>query len=118
MKDERILSTVNRFAAMGFFIWYTLTLFSLNYRLLILKQHPRDFWDFFAIFLIANLFVFIAYANKGVLGHGFKINWLAIGIGIFIVLFTVSFIKGQIHSVVDACELLIGFLRGWDCSSE
>jgi len=112
MKDERIQTTVNRFAAGGFFIWYVLTLISLNYRLLILKQHPRDFWDFFAIFLIANLFVFIAYANKGVFDYGFKITWLGIGIGVFIGIFTVQFITGRIHSVVDAGELLLGFLTG------
>ncbi len=112
MKDERIQTTVNRFAAGGFFVWYALTLISLNYRMLILKQHPRDFWDFFAIFLIANLFVFIAYANKGVFDHGFKITWLSIGIGVFIVNFTLFFIKGGTHSVVDVGELLIGLLLG------
>jgi len=112
MKDERIQTTVNRFAAGGFFIWYALTLISLDYRLLILKQHPRDFWDFIAIFLIANLFVFIAYANKGVLDHVFKMTWLFICIGIFISIFTLSFITGRIHSVVDVGELLLGFLLG------
>ncbi len=112
MKDERIQTTVNRFAAGGFFIWYVLTLISLNYRLLILKQHPRDFWDFFAIFLIANIFVFIAYASKGAFDHDFKRRWLAIGIGVFIVNFTLFFIMGRIHSVVDVGESLIGFLLG------
>ncbi len=112
MKDERIQTTVNRFAAGGFFIWYVLTLISLDYRLLILKQHPRDFWDFIAIFLIANLFVFIAYANKGVFDHGFKMRWLTIGIVNLIVLFTLFFIMGQIHSVVDVGVFLISFLLG------
>ena len=112
MKDERIQTTVNRFAAGGFFIWYVLTLISLNYRLLILKQHPRDFWDFFAIFLIANLFVFIAYANKGVFDHGFNRMWLTIGIGVIIVIFTLNFITGRMHSVVDVGRVLIGSLAG------
>ena len=113
MKDERIQTTVNRFAAGGFFIWYVLTLISLNYRLLILKQHPRDFWDFIVIFLIANLFVFIAYANKGVFDHGFKMRWLTIGIVNLTVLFAVFFIMGRIHSVVDVGEFLIGVLLGY-----
>ena len=112
MKDERIQTTVNRFAAGGFFIWYVLTLISLNYRLWILKQHPRTFWDFFAIFLIANLFVFIAYARKGVFDHNSKITWLTIGIGVFIVNFTLFFIKGRMQSVVDVGEMLIGFSIG------
>ena len=113
MKDERIQTTVNRFAAGGFFIWYVLTLISLDYRLLILKQHPRDFWDFIAIFLIANLFVFIAYANKGVFDHGFKMRSLTIGIAAaIIVLFTLFFIMGRVHSVVDVGASLIGFLLG------
>ena len=64
MKDERIQTTVNRCAARGFIIWFVLMLISLNYRLLILKQHPRDFWDFLVIFLIADLFVFVAYAKE------------------------------------------------------
>lgn len=111
-KDERIQTTVNRFAAGGFLIWYVLTLISLNYRLLIVKQHPRELWDFLAIFLIANLFVFIAYASKGALDHGFKMRWLGICIGVFIANFTFFFIMGRIHSVVDAGESLIGFLLG------
>ncbi len=112
MSDERIQTTVNRFAAAGFFIWYALTLISLNYRLWILKQHPGDFWDFFAIFLIANIFVFIAYARKGVFDHRFKMRWLAIGIGVFIVNFTLFFIMGRMHSIVDVGEFLISFLLG------
>ena len=112
MKDERIQTTVNRFAAGGFFIWYVLTLISLNYRLLILKQHPREIWDICAIFCIGLLFVFIAYANKGVLDHGFKRLWLGICIGSFIGIFTTFFIMGRIHSVVDVGAVLIGFLPG------
>ncbi len=110
--DERIQTTVNRVAAGGFFIWFVLMSISLNYRLWILKQHPREFWDFFAIFLIANLFVFIAYANKGVFDHGFKKRWLTIGIGIIIFNFTLFFIMGRIHSVVDVGVFLISFLLG------
>ena len=121
MKDERIQTTVNRFAAGGFFIWYVLTLISLNYRLLILKQHPRDFWDFFAIFFIANLFVFIAYANKGVFDHGFKRTWLTIGIAasiaasiaaVIIFFPTWQSIAGQMPSVVYVGLFLISFLSG------
>ncbi len=112
MKDERIQTTVNRFAAGGFFIWYALTLISLNYRLWILKQHPREFWDFFAIFLIANLFVIIAYASKGAFAHDFNRRWLAIFIVVFIVNFTLFSIMGRIRSVFDAGEFLIASLLG------
>jgi len=110
MKDERIQTTVNHIARRGFCIWYVLMLISLNYRLWILKQHPRDFWDIFAIWVIGTLFVFIAYANKGVFDHGFKRLWLTIGIVNLIVLFTLFFIMGQIHSVVDVGAFLIGYL--------
>ena len=112
MKDERIQSTANRFAAGGFLIWYFLMSISLCYRTLILKQHIRDFWDIFAIWVIGILFVFIAYANKGVFDHGFKRFWLTIFILVFIVNFMVFFLIGQIHSVVDVGEYLIGFLPG------
>jgi len=112
MKDERIQTTVNRFAAIGFFIWYVLMLISLDYRLLILKQHPREIWDIFAIFCIGTLFVFIAYANKGVFAHGFKRFWLTMCIFLIIGLFTFQFIAGQIHSVVDVGASLIGSLAG------
>ena len=112
MKDERIQTTVNRFAARGFFIWYLLMLISLYYRMLILKQHIRDFWDIFAIFFVGTLFVFIAYANKGVFDHGFKRRWLTICIAAIIGIFTWQFIAGRIHSVVDVGALLIGFVPG------
>ena len=112
MTDERIQGTVNRFAALGFFIWYVLTLISLNYRLLILKQHPRDFWDFIAIFCTCTVFVFISFARKGAFDYGFKRFWSTIFITIFIVNFVVLFLIGQIHSVVDVVEYLIGFLPG------
>ncbi|HUW20770.1 MAG TPA: DUF6773 family protein [Sedimentisphaerales bacterium] len=110
MKDERIETTINHIARRVFFIWYVLTLISLNYRLLILKQHPRDFWDFIAIFFIVSLYGFIAFASKGVFDPGFKTRWLAICIGGCIGIFTLFFIKGRIHSVVDVGALLIGFL--------
>ncbi len=112
MKDERIQTTVNRFAAGGFHIWYLLLTISLLYRTLILKQHPRDWWDIFAIWVIGILFVFIAFAKKGIFDHGFKRFWLAICIGAFIGIFTVFFIMGRIHSVVDVGTTLIGSLAG------
>jgi len=112
MKDERIQTTVNHFAAGGFFIWHSLTSVSLSYRFLILKQDPRDLWDFIVIYLIVNLFVFIAYASKGVFDHVFKRLWLTIFIGVFIVNLTLFFIMGQIGSLVDVVKYLIGFLLG------
>ena len=135
MKDERIQTTVNRFAAGGFFIWQLLLSISLCYRTLILKQHPREWWDIFAIFCIGTFFVsiayankglfdhvfkrtclaisigvFIAYANKGVFGHRFKRFWLTICIFVLIGIFTVFFIMGRIHSLADVAAVLIGFL--------
>ena len=85
---------------------------SLIYRMLILKQHIRDFWDIFAIFIIGTFFVFIAYANKGVFDHDFKKRWLTIGIVNLIVFFAVFFITVRIHSVVDVGAFLISFLLG------
>ena len=112
MKDERIQTTLNSFAAIGFYIWYLLMSISLCYRTLILKEHIQDFWDIFAIFCVGTLFVFIAYANKGVFDHGFKRRWLTICIAAFIGILTVQFIMGQIHSVVDVGTMLIGFIPG------
>jgi len=113
MKDERIQTTINHIARRVFCIWYLLMLISLDYRLLILKQHPRDFWDFIAIFCIGSLYGFIAFANKGVFEHNFKRFWLTIGIVNLIVLFAVFFIMGRIHSFVDVGEFLIGVLLGY-----
>ena len=109
---ERIETTVNRVAARVFCIWFLLMSISICYRTLILKQHIRDFWDIFAIWVIGILFVFIAYANKGVFDHGFKRRWLTIGIGSLTGLFTLFFIMGRIHSVVDVGAMLVGFLPG------
>ena len=111
MKDERIQSTLNRFGAIGFVIWQLLMSISLLSRTLILKQHPREWWDIFAIWVIGIFFVFIACANKGVVGHVFnKRFWLAICIGVMILIFTLKFIEGRIHSVVDVAGVLIGLL--------
>ncbi len=106
MKDERIQTTIDHIARRAFVIWYVLMLISLDYRLLILKQHPREIWDIFAIFLIANLFVIIACAKKGIFFLLSKRGWLAL----CIFLFALSFITGQIHSVVDVGGVLIGLL--------
>jgi hypothetical protein len=112
MKDERIQTTANRFAAGGFFIWYFLMLISLCYRTLILKQHIRDFWDISAIFCIGTLFLFIACANKGVFDHGFKRRWLNICIVLIIEIPILLFIMGLMHSVVHVGGALIGVLSG------
>ncbi len=108
MKDERIQTTANRFAAVGFLIWQLLLSISLNYRLWILKQHIREIWDIFAIFCFGIIFVSIACAKKGIFVPLSKWGWLAL----CIFLFTLFFIMGQIHSVVDVGALLIGFLPG------
>ena len=42
---------------------------SLLYRVVILKQRPRQWWDILAIWLIGMFFVFIADARKGVFAH-------------------------------------------------
>ncbi len=110
--DERIQTTINRFAATGFWICYLLLTISLLYRTLILKQDIRDFWDIFAIWVIGIIFVFIAYANKGIFEHNFKRFWLTIAIVVIAVNIMLFFIKGQIHSVVDMGETVIGLLLG------
>jgi len=113
MKDERIQTTLNRFAAMGLLIcWYLLLPISLLYRMLILKLPPRDWWDIFAIWVIGILFVFIAFASRGVFANGFKKFFLAICIGVIIGVFTFAFITSQIHSVADMSEWLIGSSAG------
>jgi hypothetical protein len=113
MKDERIQTTVNRFAARGFYIWHLLLAISLFYRSLILKQHPRDWWDILAIWVIGILFVFIACVSKGVFAHlNFKRLWLTSGIGVIIFNITLFFIIGQIHSVIHVGLFLIALLLG------
>ncbi len=112
MKDERIQTTVNRCAAMGFLVWSLLLMISFDYRALILKQHPREWWDIFAIWFIGILYVSIAYASKGGFAHVSKRFWLTIFIGVFIVNFTLFFIMGRVHSVVNVGGHLIGSLAG------
>ena len=112
MKDERIQTTVSHIARRGFIIYFVLMIISINYRLWILKQHPREFWDFMAIFFIASFYGFIAFSNKGVFDQNFKRFWLAIAIGIIIVNITLMFIIGRIHSIVDMVAFLFGHLLG------
>jgi len=106
--DERIQTTVNRFAAIGFFILWMLMILSVNYRLWILKQHPREYWDIIAIFCLGTLFVFIASARKGIFFTLSK--WGLLGLCIY--LFALFFITGKIHSVADLGGALIGLLLG------
>ena len=112
MKDERIQTTVNRIAKRGFIIYFVLMIISINYRLWILQQHPREFWDFMAIFFIASFYGFIAFSNKGVFDQNFKRFWFAICIGIIIVNITLMFIIGRIHSIVELGAFLIASLLG------
>jgi VanZ family protein len=108
MKDERIETTVNRVAARGFIILYFLMILSLDYRVLILKQPLRDYWDFVAIWLIATLFGFVALASKGGFDYGFKGYWLKISVMVLIVVPTTLFLTGRIHSVAEVAAMLIG----------
>jgi len=112
MKDERIQATINHIGRIGFAIFFVLTLISINYRLYVLKQHPRLFWDFMAIFFIVSLYGFIAFANKGVFEQNFKRFWFAICIVIIITNMTLMFIMGRIHSIVDLFVFLSSSLLG------
>ncbi len=112
MKDERIQTTVNRIAGIGFIIYFVLMIISINYRLWILKQHPRQFWDFMVIFFIASFYGFIALASKGVLDHNFKRFWFAICIAIIITNMTLMYTILRIHSIVDLCVFLFSSLFG------
>ncbi len=80
--------------------------------MLILKQHPREFWDIIAIFFIGMLFLCIAYAKAGFVPHYSKGVWLTMVICNVIVLFTLGFIMGEIHSVADGGMYLGGILLG------
>ena len=90
-------------------------LISIYYRMLILKQHPREFWDIFAIFFIGTLYVSIGRAKNGVIDPGlFKWRSLTIcivaaGISGFL---TWQFIEGRTFSVVEVGVFLISFLLG------
>ena len=106
--DERIQTTTNRLAAGGFFIWQLLLSISLMYRMIILKQPPRQWWDIFAIFCFGIIFMFIACAKKGIFFPLSKRGWLAL----CIYLFVLFLIMGQIHSVGDVGGFLIGILIG------
>lgn len=110
MKDERIQTTANRIAAEVFAIWFVLMSVSLSYRTLILKQHPRQWWDFAAIYFICLFFGFIANASKGVIDHNFKRLWLTIGITVIIGNTILFFIMGQIKSIAELGAFLIGVI--------
>jgi len=111
MKDERIQTTMNRFAALGFFcICYLLLPISVLYRMLILKQHPKEFWDIIAIFCIGMFFLCVAYVRASFVPLVSKREWLIMGIVNLIVLLTLFFIMGQVHSIVDVGAMLIGFI--------
>ena len=110
MKDERIQATVDHIGRIGFLIFFGLMLISLNYRVWILKQNPREFWDFFAIFIIVSLYGFIANSSKGVFDHCFKKMWLIIGITVITTNTAIFFFRGQIDSIAELGSFLIGVI--------
>lgn len=110
MKDERIQTTANRFAAKVFMIWYILLSISLSYRTLILRQQPHQWWDIAAIWFIGTFFLFIAYASKGVLDHGFKRLALTVGITVIAVNTALFYITGQIKSFAELGAFLAGVI--------
>lgn len=110
MKDERIQATINNISRRGFVICFALMIISLNYRLWILKQHPREFWDFLAIFVIVSLYGSIAFANKGVFDHNFKRLSLTIGITVIVVNTAIFFCMGQIKSITELGAFLLGVI--------
>ncbi len=117
MKDERIQTTVNRCAASGFVVCYLLISISLCYRAFILKQHPRDFWDIFAIFFISTLYFFIARANSGTITIDFSERkwWLTFGIAALsacISFVLLQLIMTRTLSAVEVGTFLIGFFPG------
>jgi len=112
MKDERIQATTNRCAAGGSCIYYLLLTTSLLYRMLILEQHIRYFWDIFVILIIGAFFVFGACARRGALDHEFKRKWGAICISACIGALAVQFFLGRMRSIVDVGVFLVGFLPG------
>ena len=112
MQDERIQTTMNRSAAMGFFIWNALLAISLLYRMIILRQDIRDFWDIFAIWGVGMLYVFIANAHKGGFAHASKRYWLTIFIVVFVVNATLYLIMGRKDSVATAGGYMICLVLG------
>ena len=117
MKDERIQTTLSRIAARGFYIWWVLLLISFYCRSVILKQHPRAYWDIIAIFFIGTLYVGIACANKGILGHGLTKRSLTIAfpVGMIIAAAIMGFSGWKfgapgMDSLIDVLALLIGTL--------
>jgi len=113
MKDERIQTNINRFAARGFGIWFVLLLFSINYRLLILRQHPREWWDILAIFFIGTVYVCIERARNGVLDPGlFKWKSAIVAIASAAVAFILvsQYITGRTLSIAEVGLFLLGFL--------
>lgn len=111
MKDERIQITMNRVAALGFFcICYVLLPVSVLYRMLILKQTPREFCDIIAIFFVGMFFVCVAYARAGFVPLVTKSMWLTIGVVNLVVMLVLIFIKGEMHSAADAGAMLIGYM--------
>ena len=67
LKDERIRTTRNRFAAHGFYILMWLILLDLFYRQVYLQQHISEYLDIFVIFLIGPFYVAIAFITNGLL---------------------------------------------------
>lgn len=110
MKDERIQTTMNRIATLGFLcICYVLLPLAVLYRMLVLKQQPGEFWDLIAMFFIGMLFLGVAYVRAGFVPLVSRKEWLIIGMVNLVVLVALGFIMGRVHGVADGAATLVGF---------
>ena len=108
IKDERIRTTMQRFSAHGFILWYVMLLADLLYRQLYLHQPVSEYGDIALIFFGGCLYVSLAFLTHGAYTVSFKKQFMIIFPAVMIGLLVVRYFKGSMESLYDLLGSLLG----------
>jgi hypothetical protein len=115
VRDERIVTTRQRWATRGFALLFIALPADLMVRMFVLKQDPRQWVDISAIWLATILYVAIGMSASGVAPYGGKwsTSWLAIvviGVGVPVILALMGMVPTPAIFLVDMVLAALGAL--------
>ncbi len=114
IKDERIISTRNKYLSHGFYIYFFLSLIAFYYRIFILGQKINEFWDLFIIFHLGTFYVFFNLITHGAWYAGkIKNRIIRICVGVTIGITLANYLRGDLNSFYDVFELILGLIIGF-----
>ncbi|MBN2029734.1 hypothetical protein JW824_05760 [bacterium] len=113
IKDERIISTRNKYLAHGFYIFYFSSLLAFLYRLFILKQTINEFLDLFIIFHLGVFYVYFNLISHGAWYSGhMKKRFIRMALAIFVGNIAAVYLRENLISLSDVFATILGMISG------